>query len=252
MLKEISLYFIRIPAFGFFISAGIISAVFVVLCRIAKYANKSRETEIVCSFPFSLLFGALFAHLLDVLAHGGFMSLLSFNELLRYGIAFSGFLLGVLFYLYLHAKVAGISYVFLLNIYAPALAIGQAWGRIGCFLGGCCFGKPCSLGLSYPEESLAYTIYGAIKIFPVQLLESFYLFLVFFVLIRMKFAYSASLYLLLVSSGRFVFEFFRGDNRGEYLMNLSPSQCVCISLFLLGSVLFLRAYMKNSESRSHR
>jgi phosphatidylglycerol:prolipoprotein diacylglycerol transferase len=45
-----------------------------------------------------------------------------------------------------------------MDIIAPALMVGLAFGRIGCFLNGCCYGEECSLswGASFPYGSNAF------------------------------------------------------------------------------------------------
>jgi phosphatidylglycerol:prolipoprotein diacylglycerol transferase len=46
-----------------------------------------------------------------------------------------------------------------MDIVAPCLMVGLAFGRIGCFLNGCCYGAPCNvswLGVQFPYESPAY------------------------------------------------------------------------------------------------
>ena len=55
--------------------------------------------------------------------------------------------------LFIYAKVKNLSFARILDMYAPAIAIGHTFGRVGCFLQGCCFGKPCSWGVVYPGNS---------------------------------------------------------------------------------------------------
>ncbi|HEX7599916.1 MAG TPA: prolipoprotein diacylglyceryl transferase [Polyangia bacterium] len=43
------------------------------------------------------------------------------------------------------------------DLLAPSLALGHVFGRVGCFLAGCCYGKLCSLGVYFPPASVAYT-----------------------------------------------------------------------------------------------
>ncbi|MCK4303098.1 MAG: prolipoprotein diacylglyceryl transferase [Candidatus Eisenbacteria sp.] len=59
----------------------------------------------------------------------------------------------------------------LADLLAPALAMGEAVTRIGCFLNGCCFGRPCSLpwAVTFPEGASAYWSVGATPIHPTQL-----------------------------------------------------------------------------------
>jgi phosphatidylglycerol:prolipoprotein diacylglycerol transferase len=116
----------------------------------------------------------------------------------------------------------------------PGLVMGHAIGRVGCFLAGCCYGSQCDLPWSM-------TIDGVHR-HPVQLYEAFYL-LAFgiYILKRTKSEQLqrtvASSYLIYYSVGRFILEYFRGDDiRGLYWLNLSTSQYVSVFLFLTGIV----------------
>ena len=119
-------------------------------------------------------------------------------------------------------------------VIAPAcVAIGHAFGRIGCFLSGCCYGVTTgtSLDVNFP---------GIGPHLPTQLIEMAFLFILGALLLVFAFKhytnYTAVIYLFAYSIFRFVLEFFRGDERGQ-LVGLSPSQYWCILLFLGAGVL---------------
>jgi phosphatidylglycerol:prolipoprotein diacylglycerol transferase len=73
------------------------------------------------------------------------------------GIVFYGALLGGALGLWAGARCFGLPRRVTFDAMVPALPIAHALGRIGCFLGGCCFGAPCDLpwALRYPGESVA-------------------------------------------------------------------------------------------------
>jgi phosphatidylglycerol---prolipoprotein diacylglyceryl transferase len=54
---------------------------------------------------------------------------------------------------------------------APSLAIGTAFGRVGCFLNGCCYGRPTRLpwGVHFPPDSFAGLEFGNAAVHPSQL-----------------------------------------------------------------------------------
>lgn len=68
---------------------------------------------------------------------------------------------------------------------APSLALGLGFGRIGCFLNGCCFGLPTTgkLGLVFPPNSPAGSIFPGVSLIPVQLYASLLGFIIFFLLL---------------------------------------------------------------------
>lgn len=125
-------------------------------------------------------------------------------------------------------------------VIAPAcVAIGHAFGRIGCFLSGCCYGitTGTSLDVNFP---------GIGPHLPTQLIEMAFLFILGALLLVFAFKhytnYTAVIYLFAYSIFRFVLEFFRGDERGQ-LIGLSPSQYWCIVLFI-GACLLIYLYQK--------
>lgn len=243
MLKELTICGIHFSTFNIMICVGMTSALLILIGECLKQKlNCESQTKVITAFPFCVLLGTLFAHLLDVFFHEGFFALFS-DSIFRYGITFFGSLIATIIYLFVHAKIVHLNYVYLLNMYLPLFAIGQAFGRIGCFLGGCCFGKPCEyIGVIYPENSFPYAVYRDMKLFPVQLSESLYLFIIFFAIKFVKFKYRACTYLTLMSLGRFIFEFLRGDDRGSiYGDIMTPSQLLSIFLFLFGIFLYKNA-----------
>ncbi|MCC6477130.1 prolipoprotein diacylglyceryl transferase [bacterium] len=62
----------------------------------------------------------------------------------------------------------------LTDVLIPSLALGIAFGRVGCFLNGCCFGHACSVpwGVVFPESSLAGSVYPHQHIHPTQIYET--------------------------------------------------------------------------------
>lgn len=248
MLNEIEILSFKLSTFNLMMSLGLLSALLALLIECKKNKlNAVYETKVITAFPFGFLFGAFFAHIIDVYFHEGFFAIFS-AAFFKYGITFLGSLIGGMLYLFLHAKITKLSYVYLLNFYLPLYALAQGFGRIGCFLGGCCFGKPCeTFGLSYPEKTLPFSVYESAKLFPIQLIESCYLFIIFFAIIKfVSFNKRAATYLILMSIGRFIFEFARGDDRGSIFYNIiSPSQFLCLCLFIVGS--FIRKYQSSAK-----
>ena len=128
----------------------------------------------------------------------------------------------------------------ILRAFAPCVCIAHAFGRLGCFCAGCCYGveTDSSIGIKFPIYSSAGDLIGhtAPRV-PTQLIEAFFLFALF----AMCFLYTdKSMIIYLFSYGifRFVLELFRGDDRGFTLFNFfSPSQLICIGLFITAGVL---------------
>lgn len=173
------------------------------------------------------------------------------------GFTFYGGLLVSLFTLWILARLKKMDFFNLTNILTVPLTIAHAFGRIGCFLGGCCYGIPttCSLGVVFPDGSIPFTEFGHHPIHPTQLYESFFLFLLSFLLYKINLNWRFTVYLLSYPIIRLLIEMFRGDDRGSFVFDgLSPSQEISLVLFLIGVLmLFLKLNPRNikSESKSH-
>jgi len=143
------------------------------------------------------------------------------------------------------------------NTLIPPLAIAHAFGRIGCFFGGCCFGAPtkCPLAIIFPSTSAASKTFGyPVGVHPTQLYEAVLLFGIWFVTKNIvQRENRAFAYLLSYGTGRFALEFIRGDQRGSIpaFEFLSPSQLMSIAMVATGAALFICRKIKRHEN-SHK
>lgn len=128
----------------------------------------------------------------------------------------------------------------ILDIIAPYLALGQSIGRIGCFLNGCCYGKPTNFffAVYFPEEFLARH--------PTQLYASLNLLLIFIIL-RVFRGPIFLLYCLLYSGSRFFIEYLRGDNLPVFA-TFTIHQLISVGIFIVSGI-FLWKRLRSSTSR---
>ncbi len=125
---------------------------------------------------------------------------------------------------------------------AVAIPLFHVFGRIGCFLGGCCYGVECSFGFTYHYNPIE--IANGVPRFPVQLVEAALNLALFFLLLTLfrknrakgKLLY---LYLLIYPVYRFILEFFRGDAYRGFLFGLSTSQLISIVLFAIALIVLI-------------
>lgn len=137
--------------------------------------------------------------------------------LIWYGALAGGFLSGTAY-----LKLKKVNVIKALDLIAPFLALGQAIGRIGCFLNGCCYGSP-------------------ELVVPAQLISSFNLTAIFITLrlLREKKHKDGDVlagYLLLASFERFMVEFLRRDSPRDYA-GMTIFQVISVFIFL--GVIFL-------------
>lgn len=144
------------------------------------------------------------------------------------------------------------------SIYAVAVIEGagipfaHGFGRIGCTLDGCCYGVAIPsdspfywMGMTFPETN-------GVKVYPTQLLEAIFLFILAFVLFYLAFKKKSTLtfpiYFISYGIFRFMIEFLRGDHRGSFLPGISPSQFWSLVLFVIGIVSLVYLIIKKKIS----
>jgi phosphatidylglycerol:prolipoprotein diacylglycerol transferase len=162
-------------------------------------------------------------------------------DFLRSGGVFYGGLIGAILAGYFLMRHYKLPWWKTADACAPGIAIGNFFGRQGCFAAGCCWGKPTSLPWGVKFSELGHEITGVptdAYLHPTQLYESFAMLLVFFFLLwlhkRKRFSGQVILaYALLYSVIRFTIEFVRDDPRGDILglttlTGLSTSQLISL------------------------
>jgi phosphatidylglycerol:prolipoprotein diacylglycerol transferase len=167
--------------------------------------------------------------------------------LVFYGGVAAGFITGVLL-----ARRWKIPFFPLIDCFAPALALGQAFGRIGCFLAGCCYGLPWEGGLCAVVFTDPHTLAPpGLALHPTQLYSSITLFIIFGIslLIWRKRRFAGQVFFtygLLHGVARVVIEQFRGDWRGEALVfSLTPTALFALGFAAFSAVMLLYLYRKS-------
>ena len=155
------------------------------------------------------------------------------------GITFIGGLIGgvacfLIIYFIFRKKLTG-KLTEVLSLVPCCITIAHAFGRIGCFFAGCCYGKETDsfLGVKFPRLPN--------PVHPTQLYEAAFLFILFgvctFLLLKYGFRHNMSIYLIAYGAFRFLIEFLRDDHRGEFLGVISPSQFWSILMIVVGIAL---------------
>ncbi|HUI08487.1 MAG TPA: prolipoprotein diacylglyceryl transferase [Verrucomicrobiae bacterium] len=118
-----------------------------------------------------------------------------------------------------YARMKRLPLAKLADVLAPSIALGHAFGRLGCFFNGCCYGKPCSLpwAVTFPPPH----VMAGIPVHPTELYEvlgNLAIFTGLTAIYRRKWFDGQIWWLYVLSYGvlRFVVEFFRGDYETYY------------------------------------
>ncbi len=177
------------------------------------------------------------------------------------GLVFYGGFILSLITLYIWCRVKKVHLLKLLDIFAPAIALGHALGRLGCFMQGCCFGKPAGssiFGVSFPAGTLpamrypsdaAVRLSPSCPVYPTQLFEcAFNLFLCGVLLLLLKTRLTekpgriAGIYLIAYGLLRSLTEVFRGDHTDFVFGVLTPAQTTAFFVMLpLGIIMYFTA-----------
>ena len=223
-------------------SYGVMMALAVILCSILLSRDATKigiKSEVIFDFVFWLVLGGIVgARLFFIILNLEYFSVqpLEVLNVRSGGLAWQG---GLVF-----GTIAGLAFIrakklplfITLDLAAPYIALGQAIGRLGCFLNGCCHGKESDWGLFFPIHNAA--------LIPTQLFSAAGLFVIFLVLkkyqtLTHKEGQVFFLYLMLASLKRFIIQFFR-DDQTIVVLGLTIFQVICVVVFFIGLFLFLR------------
>lgn len=241
--------------YGLMVGIGIIAALF--LYR--KLSQKTHMSEssfrfygiaLVVSIGLAFVFARLFQMIYNLAKTGKIGS----------GITFLGGLIGGVATFFIIVLVFGKKYrsdmMKTVNIAMPCITLGHFFGRIGCFFAGCCYGKETDsfLGVKfvrYITEDGKW-VYGPPRL-PTQLFEALFLLLLTVALLILifkfnKLDFAAVAYLYGYGVFRFLIEFLRDDERGAFLLGLSPSQVISIIMVIGATALTIWIVLKKKKA----
>ena len=153
------------------------------------------------------------------------------------GSVFYGGLLGGLFAAWLYARTKKFDVDPYVGIGAICIPMFHTFGRIGCFLGGCCYGVEWEYGIDLAHSPAPGC--AGVHRFPIQLVESLFCLILCLVLLFLfdrkhwKGKNILITYLLSYAVARFCFEFLRGDTYRGFFLGLSTSQIISILIVLV-------------------
>lgn len=236
-----SIFKINIYGYGAMIALGIITAV-----TILNYRGKRRgydEDSLLNMEIFAVVAGVLGGKLLYLITD--IKDIVRDPSILKdfgQGFVVYGSIMGGALGVYFYAKHKKWNILQIFDLAIPSVAIAQGIGRIGCTLAGCCYGKETTLPFYMKFTNSPYAP-NNIHLIPTEPISAVYdvlmgLFLIWFANKNKKDGRVFGLYLCIYSVGRFVIEFFRGDEIRGFVGALSTSQFISVFTFLLGIFLF--------------
>jgi phosphatidylglycerol---prolipoprotein diacylglyceryl transferase len=159
------------------------------------------------------------------------------------GLVFYGGFIGAALAMLLYCRIRKVPVWKLSDALAPSIALGYVFGRLGCLMNGCCYGRACSLpwAITYPASSES----PHTPVHPTQIYDSLlslvtYAFLAWLYR-RKKFDGQVfAAYLICYAFARSFVEYFRGDYTQGHIHAgfLTPAQLVSVGIFSAGVILF--------------
>ena len=248
--------FFKIFTYGLLVATGFLVAILLASSRAEKEGLDSQKVLDLCFYVMvSALLGARLLYV--IVEYRYFLdSPLEIFKFWKGGLVFyGGLILGVLISLW-YLKRNQMPMWKTADLLAPSIALGQLIGRWGCFFAGCCFGRKTDVawGITFTDpRSLAPL---EISLHPTQVylsLNAVFIFMFLMWLSKRKVFDGQILwsYGILYSIGRFLIEYFRGDDRGFPVEQvLSTSQFVGVFVFSFSAFMLLTLYRKSLRSHS--
>lgn len=237
---------VHLYSYGLMIALGVLASIFLMERQALKtsWISKSIIQDMVMITIFAGFFGARLFYVVkfsgEYLANPIRIFAVWEGGLIFYGGLFAS-LPALAFYLRKHK----IPFLKGLDFIIPYVALTHAFGRIGCFLNGCCHGKQCDLpwAVSFPE--------GPYSIHPAQLYEAFGLLIIFLFLVRrfQKHPFQGeifSFYLMVYGLLRWIMECFR-DNP-VFALGWTFNQWISLGITLAGVGLY---FWRKSAAEKH-
>lgn len=242
-----------LPTYGFMAAIGLLAGLYVIVKLARRHGidpDKAWNLGIIAIL--SALLGAKLLYVINdwssfVANPRKFFSL----ELLQAGGVFYGGLLAAIVASLWYLRYARLPALKTMDIFAPGIALGHAFGRLGCFAGGCCYGRPTELPwaviFTNPFAAATTGVPLGVHLHPTQiyefLIELANFFLLLWLLPRKRFdGQVIGAYLFLYGFARYFIEFFRGDPGRATVFGgfMTMTQLISILLVVAGGALWLR------------
>lgn len=263
---------ITVHSYGLLIGIGFLVAV----CMMRRDARmRGINPDLITDLAFWALFlgviGTRILHIVMFPREYSWSDPVGWIAIWRGGLVFQGALLPVILLTIFFCRKHHLPLWRMADIICPYIPLGHAFGRMGCFMHGCCFGKPADVpwAVSFPAGSPAYELHQqlglleadatrSLAVHPTQLYSAM-------ALIAMSFfiKYSRDVwrpvdgstfpfYLVLYGTFRFFVEFLRGDYNPQHFGILSDQQVFCLIGIVAGIIVYLFLLHRSKRTAQSR
>ncbi len=252
ILLALTLFGVNVSWYGIFFGLGFLVA-------LALAGQLCKERDINPDYPFTLIwwvfpFALLGARIYYLAFDGGIDNFLDIFKIWEGGLAVYGGIIGGGIGLIISCLISKVNIAKMTDVVVPLLSIGQAFGRIGCIFGHCCYGvEVTNKALHWFPIALKIggSYYYATNFY--EAILDFCLFIGLTILLRKQKITGLNTFAYMVGYGliRFVLEAFRADAQTLYLGSYPVSQLLSIILVVVGTIgictLLLVNNRKNKE-----
>jgi phosphatidylglycerol:prolipoprotein diacylglycerol transferase len=172
---------------------------------------------------------------------------------LREGFVFFGGFIAAMVVTILYTRRKGLPLMKVADAFAPGAALGHAFGRLGCFFEGCCYGRACDLpwAVQFPSSHLA----AGFRVHPSQLYEAAGNLVIFagLSLYARRKRFDGQVwwsYVLAYGALRFVIEFFRGDYETYYFGVFTNAHLIAAGLMVAALWFLSRQFRMENRAQS--
>lgn len=238
---------IEIRFYGLMYVVAILVASWLIRKEVKRKAISLNDDDVMNFIIWAVVGGVLGARLYYVVFNLDYYlsNLVEIPAVWHGGLAIHGGMIGGIFAAWLYLKRKSVAFWRMADSVAPALILGQAFGRFGNFMNGDAHGRPTDMpwGIVFPPESIAGTEFPGIPLHPTMLYElviNFGIFLFLWLYLKErehKDGFIFASYIVLYSTGRFIVEHFRADSlmfgsiRAAQMVSLSIAVVALIIIF---------------------
>lgn len=249
---------ITIYSYGLMVALGFVAAIFWVAYESRRLGQSpAKAMDLIFCVIIAGIVGSRILHI-AISERARFISdPLMIFRIWEGGLVFYGGLVAAIVVAIWFIRRNGMPMLRTMDIFAPAVALGHAVGRVGCFLAGCCYGRQCSpdawYGVVFPAGTRSFAPTG-VPLYPTQLMEVAGELSIFAVLVfisrRKRFEGQViTTYLMLYAVLRSFNELFRGDSERGFLIEgwLSTSQFIALILFAAGAAVYVWKWRRREK-----
>lgn len=239
--------------YGLAVSLGIMFVVFWAAYEIKKGARITYDNLLMAAIV-GIPVGIIFSRLVHVIDGWEYYSQNLSRIIGGDGLSIYGGILGALLAVWIYSRYGKFNFGHLLDILAPGIAVGQAIGRVGCTLNGCCYGDNTAVpwGIEYTNPN-SYG-YGAGVVHPTQVYEVIFLLILFTVLYKLRGRLKpdgslAMVYFAGYAIWRFFIDFIREGT--PFMFGLHQAQVIAIAILIAVIALAIKnkiSFVKNTDT----